>query len=160
MGRKAVKPLQNITPKKRRKKTWEAAFLDALAESGNVSKAAAAAGVTRTTVYALRNHPDAPDFAEAWEDALEEASDLLELEARRRAVEGVEEPVFYQGLECGSVRKYSDTLLIFLLKAAKPEKYRERTSTDNYNIDLTSLSDEQLTRLERGESVVSVLRSA
>lgn len=26
----------------------------------------------------------------------------------------------------GSVQRYSDTLLIFLLKAAKPEKYRDR----------------------------------
>src|SRR6266699_1263767 len=30
------------------------------------------------------------------------------------------------GQICGHVRKHSDTLLIFLLKARRPEKYRER----------------------------------
>ena len=43
----------------------------------------------------------------------------------RRAFEGTDEPVYYKGEECGSVRKYSDTLAIFLLKAHAPEKYRE-----------------------------------
>jgi hypothetical protein len=160
MAEKAAKTLQDLTPKKRRKKAWETVFLDALAESGNVSKAAAVAHITRPTAYALRNSPDAPDFTEAWEDALEEAGDLMELEARRRAVDGTQKPVFYQGDIVGHIREYSDTLLIFLLKAAKPEKYRERTSTDNYNIDLTALSDEQLKRLERGENIYSVLRAS
>ena len=45
---------------------------------------------------------------------------------------GVDEPVFYQGAQCGAVRKYSDTLLIFMLKARRPEKYRERA-----NVELT-----------------------
>jgi hypothetical protein len=34
--------------------------------------------------------------------------------------------VFYQGQMCATVRKYSDTLLIFLLKGRKPERYREQ----------------------------------
>jgi hypothetical protein len=34
--------------------------------------------------------------------------------------------VFYQGIQTATVRKYSDTLLIFLLKGRKPERYRER----------------------------------
>ena len=49
-------------------------------------------------------------------------------EAVRRAHDGVDEPVFYQGKACGVVRKYSDTLLIFLLKGRRPEKYRDRPS--------------------------------
>ena len=52
---------------------------------------------------------------------------MLEREARRRAVEGVEEPVgFYKGEPSAYVRKYSDTLLIFLMKGARPDKYRDR----------------------------------
>lgn len=57
----------------------------------------------------------------------------MEQEAFRRAVEGTEKPVFgSMGFRMGSgeigrVREYSDTLLIFLLKGARPEKYRERT---------------------------------
>jgi hypothetical protein len=49
----------------------------------------------------------------------------LEDEAVRRAYHGVEEPVFYKGVQCGSVTSYSDTLLMFLLKARKPAVYRD-----------------------------------
>ena len=58
------------------------------------------------------------------------ATDTLEMEARRRASLGVEEPVYYQGQVVGYVRKYSDVLLMFLLKAQRPEKFR-----DNHKID-------------------------
>ncbi len=54
-------------------------------------------------------------------------ADLLEDEAVRRAKDGVEEPVYQGGKLVGHVQKYSDTLLIFLLKGAKPEKFRERS---------------------------------
>ena len=62
-------------------------------------------------------------FASAWDVSLEIGLDALEDEAIRRAREGVEEPVFQGGLRCGSVRKYSDLLLIFLLKSRRP--YRD-----------------------------------
>lgn len=100
------------------------AFLDALRKAGNVSEACAAAGIPRRTVYDWRDADAA--FAAAWEGALDEAADTMEREAFRRAVEGVEKPVFQGGEEVGRIRDYSDTLLIFLLKAARPEKYRER----------------------------------
>lgn len=112
------------TPKKR------AAFLEALARTANVTEAAALAGIGRTAAYDWRH--DDPVFAAEWEAAVDEAADRMEREALRRAVEGVEKPVFGslgQGLgsgEVGRVREYSDTLLIFLLKAARPDKYRER----------------------------------
>jgi hypothetical protein len=35
--------------------------------------------------------------------------------------------VYYQGAQCGTIREYSDTLLIFLLKAKRPEEFREET---------------------------------
>lgn len=101
------------------------AFLAELARRGNVSDACRAVDAPRQTMYDWRETD--PAFAAAWDAALDEAADRMEREAFRRAVEGVDEPVFYQGDEVGSVRKYSDTLLIFLLKAARPEKYRERT---------------------------------
>ena len=67
-----------------------------------------------------------PEYVEAFQSAREQAGDRLEQEARRRAIEGVTEPVWYRGQIVGEVQKYSDTLLIFLLKGAKPEKYAER----------------------------------
>ncbi len=53
--------------------------------------------------------------------AKEEVADLLEAEAWRRAVEGVEKPVgWYKGKPGGYVREYSDTLLIFPLRGLRP----------------------------------------
>lgn len=99
------------------------AFLAAYSECGNITHAAKIAQVARTLHYKWLD--DCPEYVEAFKDADEKAADSLEKEARRRATEGVDEPVFYKGEECGAVRKYSDTLLIFLLKGIRPEKYRE-----------------------------------
>jgi hypothetical protein len=103
------------------KKRGRARFLAALAESGNVRLSCQAARVGRSTVYAWRDADE--KFRGEWDAALEEAVDVLEAEARRRGVEGVEEPVYYQGEKVGAVRRYSDTLLIFLLKGLRPQRY-------------------------------------
>ncbi len=60
-----------------------------------------------------------------------DGTDRMEDEARRRAVDGVEESVFYQGEQVSTVRRYSDTLLIFMLKARRPETYRERSDINS-----------------------------
>lgn len=90
--------------------SWEGLFLDALARLGIVKHAAEEARVARRTVYSRREK--SKRFAAQWADAIEEACDLLEFEARKRAIEG------------------SDRLLEFLLKAHRPEKYRERHQVD------------------------------
>jgi len=107
---------------------WRPKFLEALAETANVSEAAQYAGVDRSTAY--RHKERYEQFASDWEDALEQACDSLEREAWRRAVEGVDHPVMYQGIITDTYKDYSDTLLIFLLKAHRPEKFRERTALD------------------------------
>jgi hypothetical protein len=100
-------------------------FLEAFAgPHPTVSHAAKAAGIGRRTVYDWLER-DA-EFRQAFADAEQEAFDTLEREAVRRAAEGVEEPVYAGGKKVGSIRKYSDTLLIFLLKGARPSKFRER----------------------------------
>src|ERR1035438_9843342 len=76
----------DMTPPAR--ETWRAKFIAALAVTANVSAAARAAGIARQHVYVVRN--DDPEFAAAWDDALETAVDELELAARYRALEGVE----------------------------------------------------------------------
>lgn len=75
--------------------TWVLGFLEALRATGNVAASCRAVGTSSSSAYNLRER-DA-DFANDWDNALEDATDTLELEARRRAVEGVEEPVVYQG---------------------------------------------------------------
>ncbi len=59
----------------------------------------------------------------AAQDELGLAVAALETEAVRRALEGVEIPVFHQGRECGNTVKHSDTLLMFLLKTLRPDRY-------------------------------------
>ena len=104
------------------------AFLTALGECGIITLAAKVAGIARSTHYAwLKEDPSYPALFIA---ATEQAADRLEEEARRRAVEGVKKDVYYQGKPCGVVTEYSDTLLIFLLKGAMPEKYKDRISTE------------------------------
>ncbi len=99
-------------------------FLSALAEGLTVSGACKRAGIARTTAYAHRR--DNPIFAEAWDDASAAGVDALIDEMRRRAVEGVERRVFYQGECIDVVREYSDSLLLALAKARMPELFRER----------------------------------
>jgi hypothetical protein len=125
------------TPQKRTAR-WRAKFLDALAKSGNVLLACRSAGIGRATAYVHRNR--FPVFAQKWDDAIDESIDIMEAEARRRAIQGTERRVFYQGGEIDVVRDYSDVLLIFLLKAHRPERFR-----DNY--DLRRLIGEYSERL-------------
>src|SRR5262249_42589556 len=106
-------------------------FLEALSDTGSVTIAVAVAGTSRTRVYELRKLD--PAFASAWQDAEEIAADRLEEEARRRAVEGVAEPLVSSGKlvrdDSGQpimVRRYSDHLLLALLKAHRPRR-RERS---------------------------------
>lgn len=129
------------------------AFLVAYAESGNVTLAATAAQIDRATHYKWLAADES--YAEAFYEAGEAAADLLEKEARRRAVEGVERPVFHKGEECGRIREYSDHLLMFLLKGVRPEKYRERIhvlTEDAVDAEIRRLEAELARRSATGEA--------
>jgi hypothetical protein len=60
------------------------------------------------------------------DDATDDNTDKLEAEAVRRAVEGDEEAVYYQGKIVGYVKRKSDVMLIFLLKGRRPQVWRDR----------------------------------
>jgi hypothetical protein len=142
-------------PKKR-------AYLRALVETGgNVTRACELAGIDRSTPYSRQWKEDG-ELQAALESARDMAGEALESEAIRRAVEGVEEPVgWYKGQAGGYVRRYSDVLLMFMLKGRYPERYRERVELRGSlaNLDLTQLPDEALSRLARGENPLTVLGS-
>lgn len=106
----------------------KAKFISELSKWPNVSRAARLAGVSRVTAYNHRRTD--PDFKQQWEEALQDGLARLEEEAERRAFKGVLEPVYYQGQKVGAVRKFSDTLAIFLLKAHDPDKYRDRRTVE------------------------------
>lgn len=130
------------------------AVLAILSATGNVSKACEACGVGRRTYY---HWLEDPAFVQRVTDAKDEAADALEAEARRRAHDGTSKPVYQGGRLVGYVQEYSDTLLIFLLKGCRPEKYRERADSVNLNVNVADLTDEQLARLAKGESPVAVV---
>jgi hypothetical protein len=111
-------------PKSKPLGNWTAGFLESYRRLGNISSACAAAAVSRATVY--RQRAARADFAALMDEAREQAVEAMEAEAWRRAVEGVPDFKLGKNGEEIPMRRYSDTLLIFLLKAAKPEKYRER----------------------------------
>lgn len=101
------------------------AFLSAFSELGTVRAAAEVAGIDRSTHYRWLEDPE---YAEQFARAQEEAGESLEAEARRRAVTGWDKPVYHQGQQVGARRRYSDTLLIFLMKGAMPTKYVDRAA--------------------------------
>lgn len=108
----------NLTHAKKRK------FLDAVAKGASVLLAAKAAGTSRQCPYHWRVM-DA-EFADAWDDAKRQGIDRLEDELRRRAYDGIQEDIFFEGKIVGQKLKHSDTLLMFLLRASAPEKYCTR----------------------------------
>lgn len=87
-------------------------LLDKLAKGYSITAACKAEGIGRQSYYDWRNADSA--FAAAADEAIESGTDLLEDEAKRRAV----------GLSG------SDTLLIFLLKARRREKYSDKSTVD------------------------------
>jgi len=82
------------------------AVLSAFKNCANVTRACEIADIARATFYEWLKED--PEFKAAYEATREEAIQVLEDEAIKRATIGG-----------------SDTLLIFLLKAAKPQKYRD-----------------------------------
>jgi hypothetical protein len=118
-------PVDTVDGSRTRKEDWSReTFLMELAETGMVSRAAEAAGVSRSTVYNERERNDG--FAERWADIDEVVIESLEEEALRRARDGVEEPLVSAGKLVTTVRRFDSSLLMFLLKAKRPHIYRER----------------------------------
>ncbi len=94
-----------------------------------VAAACEAANVGRTTAY--RNRQEDEDFALAWADIEERSTERMEREAYRRAVEGVDKPMVSAGKMVTTVKEYSDTLLIFMLKSRRPETYRDNVKVEH-----------------------------
>jgi len=116
-------------------------YLDALAEHGNVTKAARAAGMKLKTILQYRKADE--QFAEAEELAQQEAADALEWAARERAVNGVEEQRYDKDGNLVATRTvYSDSLMTLLLKGAKPDKYADRSKAEISNPDGSMQLDE------------------
>ncbi|WP_202131674.1 hypothetical protein [Aurantiacibacter rhizosphaerae] len=97
-------PVPLLTPPK------QAAFCKALADHGNVRLACRAVQVSPQTAYRARRA--SPAFRKCWDAALVIARDHAEQVLADRALNGVEETVFYHGEEVATRRRYDARLLL------------------------------------------------
>ena len=100
------------------------AFIRAFAITGIVTYSAEAAGIARNTHYDWM--AEDKTYKLAVEDAAEQAADRVEAEILRRAIQGIDKPIFYKGKVVKTIKEYSDLLLIFWAKATRPGKFREQ----------------------------------
>jgi hypothetical protein len=77
-------------------------------------------------------------FQRRYKLAQEDAADLLEKEARRRAVDGVEKGVYFKGEKCDTEVQYSDSLMMFLLKGRRRDVFGDKVDV-NADIRHTSI---------------------
>jgi hypothetical protein len=97
------------------------AFITALAATGSVARAAAAVKMSKTGVYNLRAAEGSEDFVRAWNAAVENGVATIKNIAFERAVDGIEEDVWYHGEKRGKRTRYDNRLLATLLRLyAKP----------------------------------------
>ncbi len=85
-------------------------FLHYLAEKGDVRAACARVGMSRTSAYLLRRRERV--FAQGWAAALVLARQHVEEVLATRALDGVEEAVFYHGEQVATRRRYDARLLL------------------------------------------------
>ncbi len=154
------------------------AFCAVLADTCNVGKACKAVEISRTTAWRWREEFE--QFRDAWDKAMKIGLTGLEDEMHRRAFEGVDEPLVFQGQftpvfeevrdedgqlvlddegqpkmqrarnpdgspKVASVKRFSDTLAIFLAKAHAPEKYRDNSKVELAgSLNLATMSDDDI----------------
>ncbi len=99
-------------------------FLEALANCGNISTAAAFVQRSRTSAYSLKRRD--VNFSRGWDAALLLARDVATDFLQERAINGIEEDVYHQGEVVGTRRRYDSRLL--LAHIARLDKLAERVS--------------------------------
>jgi hypothetical protein len=103
-----------VAPATVRHDGWTAArraqFLDRLAQDGNVLAACALVGLSREAAYRLRRRD--PLFARAWAAAQALAREASAQVLACRAIDGIEEEIWYRGEVVGTRRRYDSRLLL------------------------------------------------
>lgn len=137
VAREARPALPDFTPvpRKYRHDGWtperQKAFIEALADTGSVSRAAGMCNMAQANCYTLRRAPGAEEFRRAWDAALDYGVQRLKDIAFERAIEGELLPVFVAGKLLGFRRKRNDALLMFCLRHYGQDAEGRRT-TINY----------------------------
>ena len=141
-------PVPAPRPRSRPHATTLESFCLHLSRTGSVTYAAARAGLDRRSLYRLKGEDE--EFAARWEEALQLGVERLQDDAMKRALDGVERPVWRGGKQVGSVQQYDNRLMQFLLKAHRPETYgdRSRAGTSPLPFDLAKRLAASAPRLE------------
>lgn len=122
-------------------------FLEGVSRSNSITKVCAELNLSRVVVYAMKAQDSV--FKQRLFDAQTIGVDAWEDEAARRAFDGVERKVFHQGVQIDTIKEYSDSLAIAMLRGAKPERYALQTRNEtvvggSLGINLETLSDAEL----------------
>ena len=112
-----------LTPKQQQ-------FLNTFPIYGVIGKTATAVKITPQAVY--RWIATQPSFCNIFQQVRALLKHLMEDAAVSRSVYGVKEDIFYKGEVVGEKTNFSDSLLMFMLRAADPGTYREKSSLDLY----------------------------
>lgn len=134
-------------PAERFSREQQALFLQYLAEWGNVQAAARVAGVSRQHAYRVRRA--CPDFARLWDAARLAAVPRVEDVLADRALNGVEEAVYYHGEEVAVRRRYDARLLLAHLERLDrlTQRREVRESAQWFEVELKEF--EALPEIER-----------
>jgi hypothetical protein len=124
-------------PRKPRHDGWtperQKAFIEALADTGCVSRAARMVNMSPESAYLLRRQPGAESFRRAWDAALDFGVARLKDIAFERAIEGQLVPVFVAGKLMGFRRKKNDRLLMFCLRHYGQDKDGRRITVNYFS---------------------------
>jgi hypothetical protein len=140
-------PLPDFTPvpRKYRHDGWtperQKAFIEALADTGCVTRAARMVNMAQTNCYTLRRAPGAEEFRRAWEAALDFGLQRLKDIAFERAIEGQLVPVFVAGKLMGFRRKRNDALLMFCLRHYGQDAGGRRTTINYFSTRASASAD-------------------
>jgi len=138
--------------------SWHDRFLVVLHQDGRVREACRVVGVSRETAYQHKER--FPVFGKAWDDALEEAIDTAEQELYQRAVKGVEKPIYQQGRRVGTMIHHSDILLMFLLRARRPQIYGNKGEVTASSLSLMPDDEALALAQKREKSIIATMKAA
>ena len=128
---------------------WRPRFLAALSMCHSPELAARHIRISCQMAYYQRKHD--PQFAKQWEEAREYGIEMLHARAFQRALEGDLEPVYYMGVVVDYVREFDSKLLIEMLRAYRPDRFKTPGAQVNIGTrgDIFVLSEDQRHELQR-----------
>jgi hypothetical protein len=161
-ARRHVSPSNARAPRPQHRRDvadWAPAYLAALEASARKAASAKLAGVTLRSVQ-RRRVTDA-NFAAEEAAAMMVASDMIEDEITRWAIEGVEEPVFGSGgkgcgtVQVGTIRRFSDTLLLRLAERSESGSWRQKQQVEHSTPGMFATRADRKAALEKARADIA-----